>query len=103
PTLVECLTTLKGWSDAHPWHHPLFVLLEMKEPWRGDASLLDALDAELLSVWPEERLVTPALVRGDAPDLRAAVVAGWPTLGALRGRALFVLHDGGAWRDAYVA
>lgn len=101
--LTDCLGVLKGWSDANPDHHPLFVLVEVKDGWDEHVgpSRLDALDEALLSVWPEDRLVTPAFVQGDAATLRDGVAAGWPTLGVLRGRALFVLHEGGAWRDAY--
>lgn len=103
-TLARCLSDLKGWSDDHPRHLPLFVLLELKD--RFDVAVaeerLAALDDEVLSVWPEDRLVTPDLVRGDAPDLRTALEErGWPTLGTLRGRALLVLHVGGDWRAAY--
>jgi len=101
--LSQCLADLKGWSDDHLDHHPLFVLIEVKTAWDDTAgpARLDALDEDVLAVWPEDRLVTPALVRGDADDLPAALADGWPTLGELRGRALFVLHVGGEWRDAY--
>lgn len=106
PTLTACAAVLEGWSRAHPAHHPLLVLIETKDAWDPDTgpSRLDALDAELLAAWPRERLVTPDEIRGDHPDLRTAIETdGWPMLGALRGRALFVLHDTGARRDAYVA
>lgn len=102
--LSRCLSDLKGWSDDHLDHHPLLVLLEVKDAWDPEVgpARLDALDAEILAVWPEERLVTPDLVRGDAADLpEALATTGWPTLRVLRGRALFVLHVGGEWRDAY--
>ncbi len=102
--LVDCLSAMKGWSDDHPAHHPLYTLLEVKDPFDAEAApeFLDALEAAVTSVWPEDRLVTPDLVRGDASCLRDALAEeGWPTLGTLRGRALFVLHDGGGWRDAY--
>ncbi|MEZ4238712.1 MAG: Ca2+-dependent phosphoinositide-specific phospholipase C [Myxococcota bacterium] len=107
PTFVDCLAVLEGWSGAHPGHHPLLVLVETKDAW-GETSgpaHLDALDAELLDVWPRERLITPDdLLAAGAPDLRTALAdTGWPPLGALRGRARFVLHDGSARRDAYVA
>jgi hypothetical protein len=105
-TLVDCAATLEGWSRAHPEHHPILILVETKDGWNdldGPAHL-DALDAELLEAWPRERLITPDdLLAAGAPDLRTALAdEGWPTLGALRSRALFVLHDGGGRRDAYV-
>jgi hypothetical protein len=103
---TDCAADLFGWSTLHPDHHPLFVLIETKDGWDAETgpARLDALEDELLSVWPRERLVTPALVTGDHADLRTALeVDGWPPLGALRGKALFVLHDGGDRRAAFVS
>ncbi len=105
PLLTDCLEAMKGWSDTQPGHHPVAVLLELKDAHdpATAAARLDALDMAILSIWPEDRLVTPALVRGTAPDVRTALAdTGWPTLGALRQRALFVLHAGGPWRDSYL-
>ena len=46
--------------------------------------------------------MTPDLVQGEAANLRDALAdGGWPTLGELRGRALFVLHEGGGYRSVY--
>jgi hypothetical protein len=104
-TLAECLGALKGWSDAHPGHLPLFVLVEPKD----DVDKLkitghyDALDAEVLAVWPRERLFTPDDLRGAHPDLKTALQAdGWPSLGVLRDRAMLVMLDEGAHRAAYL-
>jgi hypothetical protein len=101
---TDCLQSLKGWSDAHPGHHPLFVLLETKD-FSAPISAADYvadLEAELLSVWPEERLITPDFVKGDHRDLAEAIeTEGWPTLGQLRGKILFVLHDTEELRDEY--
>lgn len=102
--LTDCLATMKGWSDDHPAHHPLFTLLEVKAPYdEADAdAMLAQLEDEVRGVWPEERLITPDDVIGQATGLSEAVATvGWPTLGALRGQALFVLHDGGDWRSRY--
>ncbi len=100
--LTECLSVMKGWSDGHPGHHPLFTLLEMKatyDPETADAVLAE-LEAEVLSVWPQERIVSPDdLGEGSLSD--AVATRGWPTLGTLRGRALWVLHDTGDWRAHY--
>ena len=104
-TLLDCLQVLKSWSDDNRGHHPLFVLIEPKtgaEDAEGAQLYLQRLETELLSVWPEQRLVTPDLVRGEADSLLTAVQEqGWPTLGELRGRALFVLHTGGLLRSEY--
>lgn len=103
-TLVDCLMALRAWSDAHPMHHFLYVMLEFKSPFDAAdaAALFDTLDEQLLSVLPRERLVVPDDVQGTAATLRDGLAAGgWPTLDAARGKFLFVLHDGGKWREAY--
>ena len=100
-TVAECAGVMEQWSRANPGHHPIVTLLETRTALTPTS--LDDLEAELLSVWPAERLITPAEVRGTHASLRDAVETdGWPTLGQLRGRALFVLHDAGEWRDALV-
>ena len=104
PLFTDCAEALKGWSDSHRGHHPILVLVEVKTGIDDGPpeALLEALEQRLGSVWPRERLVTPDLVQGDHPNLRDALSAdGWPTLGRLRGRALFVLHTGGTLRDLY--
>ena len=109
PTLVGCLTQVRDWSDAHPGHLPIAVLVELKDgvevpgppdPVPFTAELTRALDAEIRSVFPEERLLTPDDVRGDAPTLEAAVLAGgWPLVDDVRDRVLFLLDNK---RELYV-
>jgi hypothetical protein len=94
----DCLLELRRWSDAHPGHHPLVVLVEPKDDVDAAPNLirghLDDLDAALLSVWPRERLLVPDDVKGTHANVAAGLKAsGWPSLGALRGRAVFVFHD----------
>jgi len=91
-SLPECLRTMKTWSDAHPRHAPLVVLLEQKDEFDivKITGHYDEVDAMLLSVWPRERIITPDEVRGQHATLREAVTSGgWPTLGKARGRILF--------------
>lgn len=112
-TLVECLSEVKRWSDAHPRHMPLMVLIEAKDEWipvagsvvpvRIGKRELDALDEEIRSVFPPERLITPDDVRGDRATLDDAVRnVGWPTLAQSRGKVMFCLDNGGLIRDAYL-
>lgn len=116
PTLVACLAIVRDWSDGHRGHVPIVVLIEVKDEPIPDPGLgfvvpvhvgpaeLDALDAEIRSVFPDDRLVTPDLVRGDAATLEAAVLAhGWPALRDVRGRVLFALDNEDGHRDDYVA
>jgi hypothetical protein len=91
-SLPACLGILKTWSDAHPRHAPLVVLLEQKDEFDGTkiSGHYDEVDALLLSVWPRDRVITPDEVRGQRGTLREAVTTdGWPTLGKTRGRILF--------------
>ncbi len=99
--MITCLNVLHGWSLAHPAHHPMLVMLEMKSGDGAAAEQLEVLHSEILAVWPRESVIAPDDVRGDFETLREAVTqAGWPTLGASRGKILFVLHASGGWRRA---
>jgi hypothetical protein len=113
-TFVACLTELKTWSAAHPDHVPILVTLNAKDdeiampgsvtPLKFDTAAFDALDAEILSVFSRDELVTPDQVQGNAPTLRDAVLTkGWPTLGETRGKFLFALDEEGAKIAAYIA
>jgi hypothetical protein len=111
--LTGCLQILRGWSKQHPQHAPLFILIETKterppanaelaEPEAFTTERLDALDAEIRSVFPQSALITPDQVRGKFPTLNAAIRAGqWPTLRAARGKVLFLL-DQQRVRPAYL-
>jgi hypothetical protein len=91
--LGDCLRDIKAWSDRHPEHVPIFVMLEEKDIDAADAgAYYDALDREMLAVWPRERLLTPSLVRGGAATLRDGITQhGWPRLDDARGKILFFL------------
>jgi len=101
---TDCLSAMKAWSDAFPAHHPIFVQIEPKDafaPELADA-YVQRFEAEILSVWPRERIVTPDLVKGSSASLREAVTgAGWPTLGEVRARILFFMNEAGPFRDHY--
>lgn len=116
PSLVVCMTEIEEWSDANPWHVPVFVLIEMKAdvtpdvfemgfvpPLPIDADAMAALDAEIESVFSPDDLITPDMVRGSAATLEEAVTTeGWPTLGEVRGRVMFMLDNGGEVQDTYL-
>lgn len=105
PTLVQCLAIIKGWSDTHPGHAPILVMMNAKDS-TGEAdpivralpfteAAFDALDREIRSVLPAEKLIVPDDVQGSYPTLREAVLAdNWPTLEAARGRLMFALDEG---------
>jgi hypothetical protein len=92
-TFVLCLRAVKTWSDAHAGHVPIMIDVEMKDAVVTPATF-DALEAEIRSVFPPKDLITPDDVRGTDPSLGHAVrTRGWPTLGAVRGRIIFMLDN----------
>ena len=108
---VGCLKEIRAWSKAHPQHVPIYVLVETKtqEPIKAvpgmvdyerfTPEVLDALDAEIRSVFQEGEMVTPDQVRGHYATLPEAVAphsdkgGGWPTLKAARGKVVFLLDQ----------
>lgn len=103
--LVACLREVRAWSKAHPRHLPVFILLETIEsplhlpfptvqPEPFDTKALDALDAEIRSVFPRTEYLSPDDVRGDAKTLNRAILAnGWPRLEQARGKVIFLLDQ----------
>lgn len=99
--LAECLGQLLEWSNDHPGHIPIFILIDAKDPGalfdpirdEWDADGLDRLDLAVRTALGTNRLVTPDDVRGDAKTLRDAVFdKGWPTLDKVRGKFVVVLN-----------
>ncbi|MBB6254519.1 phosphatidylinositol-specific phospholipase C1-like protein [Nitrospirillum iridis] len=102
---TACLAEIRAWSQAHPGHVPVFILLETKEeilslpfptvqPEALTPASLDALDREILSVFKADEVITPDQVRGTATTLNAAVRAqGWPSLDEARGKVVFLLDQ----------
>ncbi len=125
-TLVSCLTEIEAWSSANPDHEPLMIMIETKQQSLAEATegsldlgdlgvdltevltfdraTFDALEAEILSVFDRDAVITPDDIRGDAATLEEVVLAGdaWPSLDAAAGKVLFSLVDLGAARDVYV-
>ena len=99
---IDCLKQVKAWSDAHPDHTPILMMINPKSsgiPWVGAAKVLpwvkasfDRMDAEIRTVFSEDQLITPDDVRGNHATLREAVLAGgWPKLGQARGKIIFTM------------
>lgn len=117
PTFVSCLQQVKAWSDDNPDHLPIMIQIEPKDDSIGDPAGLGFIDplpwttpafgtmeAEIASVFPQDRIIRPADVKGDKPTLREGVLADqWPTLSDARGKVIFTLDDTGAERALYRA
>lgn len=111
---VDCLKEIRAWSKAHPGHLPILITMNLKDDdvkapgtvhaLKFDAKAMDSIDAEIRSVFPEGELITPDVVRGRSPTLRAAVRArGWPTLGQARGKVFFAMDEGEPKLSVYAA
>jgi Phosphoinositide phospholipase C, Ca2+-dependent len=114
---VTCLEQVERWSDGNSGHVPLQILLELKQsdrravaqggvvapPW--DGGQLDALDAEIRSVFSERDMITPDDVRRRGLTLEQSVLRyGWPSLEQSRGKVVFLLdNEPGPIRQAYTA
>lgn len=103
-TFVSCLKQIRAWSDTHRDHAPILILINAKEgeatvpggvkPLAFTEALFDAFDAEIRSVFGDDRLITPDQVRGKAATLREGVLnGGWPTIGQARGKVFFALDE----------
>ena len=112
-TFKACLQQVQIWSSQNPEHYPILVLVEAKDepieapfetvvPIRFDAEQLDAIDQEILAVFPRGQLLLPDDVRGSYETLWAAVEErGWPTLAESRGKVWFALDNGAPLKDIY--
>ena len=111
-TLVEGLQQVRAWSEQHPRHFPIFIYLEMKEeqylpmlsrPLPFGEPEFQALEAEILSVFPRSQILTPDDVRGKEATLPEALRKhGWPTLKAARGKVVFGMINESPVRDLYL-
>lgn len=102
-TLKICLKILKDWSNMHPKHVPIFILLEAKtdtipvlpNPTKITPltpQLFDDLDREIISVLGREKLITPDDLLGNYPTLLQATLAkNWPKLEDSRGKFVFLM------------
>ena len=54
------------------------------------------IEDEIKAMIPPEQLLTPDLVRADYSSVREALdTEGWPTLGKVRGRVMFIILNRG--------
>lgn len=99
---VDCLAQIKNWSNAHPGHTPILIMINPKSSgisWPGAAKVLpwgkdafERMETEIRSVFVADKMITPNDVRGTHASLREAAVSdGWPLLGAARGKVIFTI------------
>ncbi|MFG3256596.1 phosphatidylinositol-specific phospholipase C1-like protein [Streptomyces sp. NPDC048172] len=116
-TLKGCLTQVKEWSAKQPGHVAVPILLELKstdprleeqggaKSPKWDTAMLDALDKEIRSVFPDEATVTPDDIRRPGRTLEQSVLKyGWPKVRDTRGKTMFFMdNDAKEIQDAYRA
>lgn len=101
-TLAECVQAQA--EGLRQDDVPIVTLIELKTGPANPEVQLDAISGDLLAAFESDALVYPAELMGEAGSLAEAVALnGWPTLGELRGRAVYVLHSGDAWRGHLTA
>ncbi len=99
----DALMRLKQWSDAHPKHSPIVVLINAKDkvidelptkPLPFTEAALDSIDIEIKSVFHKKQLIIPDYIRGHFKTLEKAILhKGWPKLATVKGKFLFVLDE----------
>ena len=115
-SFVACLKAVRTWSRWHPRHAPIAILVEFKDPldvpipgvplvqplpWTRERML--GLEKEIRSVFSRRDLITPDDVRRPGRTLEQSVRRhGWPTLSAARGKIMFLMDNGGVYRDRYI-
>ncbi len=102
-TFQDCLTEIRDWSDAHRDHLPLQIWIEVKDDVGGfPITDLAPVDQLIRGVFGPTRLFTPDdLQAGYASPHDALVAEGWPSLGSLRGKVLFMLLNDDAHQETY--
>ncbi|KAL6079336.1 Phosphoinositide phospholipase C, Ca2+-dependent [Balamuthia mandrillaris] len=116
-TLVDCLSQLMEWSNSVDGHHtPLFIQLELKAnplpilpsmaeelgfhpvvplSWANPTALA-SLEEEILGVIPLDRILSPASLTNDHPNMTLSQVVtevGWPTISESMGKFIFFLDN----------
>ncbi|MEZ4955710.1 MAG: Ca2+-dependent phosphoinositide-specific phospholipase C [Saprospiraceae bacterium] len=125
-TFKKGLMAVKDWSDAHPTHLPMIIMVEPKndDPYNelaGIAQLLNApnlftntipftaanlstIENEIWDIFGEEQVITPDEVRGNLPSLNFAITHNkWPRLEEARGKILFVMLPSNNEKEAYLS
>ena len=113
-TFRHCLQELKGWSEKHPDHYPVFITMNAKDedglkregftvPQKFTSSTFDSLDNEIIAYLGKENLITPERLKGTYPTLENAVLHhNWPMIKNAKGKFLFVLDEAGDKTAIYI-
>ena len=95
-SLKDCLNRINKWSAQHEAHPVITVFIDKKENWSDADETRNPvdLDALILSIFPKEKIFTPATMMDKGASVRqAAANAHWPLPDSLKGRIIFVITD----------
>ena len=111
-TFKDALVQVRNWSQKHPKHIPVMILVELKDgaipglatkPVAFDKAALDLVDQEINSIFARDEIFIPDDLRGSFATLPSAIKGqGWPTLDKVRGKVMFALDNEGKIRDLYL-
>lgn len=103
--LLECLSHVRRWSEAHPYHFPISVFFEIKAKlWEDVGTSLSGVTSTHIGVlnkhirdsFPVEKVISPALVLGPHKTFAQALKSseyGWPAVKHSLGKVMFVWLD----------
>jgi hypothetical protein len=117
-TFREALRAVKAWSETHPRHMPIYILVEPKEEGVGDHvkglgfvtvlpfdnQALNDVDAEIREVFADDtgRVFRPDDLRRGHISLKESVLTdGWPLLRDMRGKVVFIINGSMRHTDMY--
>ncbi|MBC2654126.1 hypothetical protein H7A76_01605 [Pseudomonas sp. MSSRFD41] len=96
--LEACLNDIKHWSDGHPGHFPITVILDKKQGWSKASSGRTPQDFDdLVSRIFQGKLYTPQELASHIGSSAGALQSNlkgksWPTASQLQGKVLLVLN-----------
>ncbi len=99
PDFKKALKEVNDWSDSHPKHIPITIMLELKQDWtildpaleKYNKRVLDDLERTIGDVF-KDKMLTPDDVRGKSETLEKAVLTkGWPRVKDIPGKVIVVL------------
>lgn len=108
PTLKDALTELRTWSEKHPQHTTIFIMVEAKDSgfpiFPNSSKVLpftqkayDELDQEIAKYLGKDKIITPKEIQGKFGTLREAVLHNnWPKVENSKGKFIFMLLPGSA-------
>jgi len=102
PDFSQALEEIYLFSSNNPNHIPIIILMEIKDDWMILDHALQVIESKhlenlnvLLNEKLRDQLFTPKMMMETGKSLKETVqTTGWPSVNALLGKVIFVLHPG---------